>query len=388
MKTQPAYRLYMAIFLIALLPSVVFGAEKTSAPGTYFSNPLFNTLLAIIIVLLIMVIALSRALKNLISSDMILEKFKKEKEAQSNSSKITLLFVFFSVLSFSALAQDKAMVIAKDDTIGGLDLGTFYTMTVVIGLELITLGILFSIFKTLLVSEKKAAAVKEAKPKTKTILDKLNDTVEIEKEESIMLDHDYDGIKELDNNLPPWWKYGFYLTILIAMIYMINYHVTKTSPLQAEEYKISLKKAEAEVAAYMATAANSVDENSVKPLSDPSELAAGKDIFISVCSACHGREGQGGVGPNLTDDYWLAGGSVKDIFKTIKYGRPDKGMKSWKDDYSPMQIAQLTSFIRTLKGSKPAGAKEKQGDLYIEKENPSDSTNTKQDTIKPLAQIK
>lgn len=203
-----------------------------------------------------------------------------------------------------------------------------------------------------------------------------------------MLDHDYDGIKELDNNLPPWWKYGFYLTIIIGVVYLVNYHITGISPLQKEEYKLSVKKAEAEVAEYMKKSANNVDENTVKMLSGASDLAAGKDAFIATCAACHGRAGEGGVGPNLTDDYWIHGGSVKDIFKTIKYGWPDKGMKSWKDDFSPMQIAQLTSFIRTLKGTNPPNPKEKQGELYTEQETPApasaDSAAVKTDTTKAL----
>jgi cytochrome c oxidase cbb3-type subunit III len=260
-------------------------------------------------------------------------------------------------------------------------------MVLVIAAELLSLGILFNTFKKILASEKpekKAEAV--VKPKGKTIFDKLNDRVEIEQEESIMLDHDYDGIKELDNNLPPWWKYGFYLTILIAVIYLVNYHITKTAPLQAEEYKISVKKAEAEVAEFLKNSANNVDENTVKMLSAEADLAAGKDIFINACAACHGKFGEGTVGPNLTDDYWLHGGGLKDIFKTIKYGWPDKGMKSWKDDYSPIQIAQITSYIRSLKGTNPPKPKDKQGDLYVE-QAVSDSVSVKQDTVKTLSSI-
>ena len=251
---------------------------------------------------------------------------------------------------------------------------------------MIVLGILFTVFKSILATEKaKLEKAIAAKPKTKTLFDIINDTVDIEQEESILLDHDYDGIKELDNNLPPWWKYGFYLTIVVAVIYLINYHVTKTAPLQGQEYTNSIKKAEKDIAEYMKTSANNVDESTVKLLTGASDLNAGKDIFISTCSACHGKFGEGTVGPNLTDDYWLHGGGVKDIFKTIKYGWPDKGMKSWKEDFSPIQIAQLTSYIRTLKGTNPPKPKDKQGELYIEQSMPSDSTIVKVDSTKVLA---
>lgn len=373
-----------------ILPLVSQASEEVAVKTTsYFSNALFNTLLLIIIILAIMVMALGSALKNLISSDLYIEKLKKEKEEKaSNTTKALGLATIFSLLSLQTFAEEKVVqAVVKDDRIGGLDQFTFYAMIVTIALELLVIGVLFNTFKTILGpgSKKTVSEPEVAKPKGKTILDKLNDTVELEREEDIMLEHDYDGIRELDNNLPPWWKYGFYLTILVAVIYMINYHITKTSPLQAEEYTLSVKKAEAEIAEYMKTSASNVDESTVKMLTDKSELSAGQDLFIANCSACHGKLGEGTVGPNLTDDYWLHGGSVKDIFKTIKYGWPDKGMKSWKDDFSPVQIAQITSFIRTLKGTNPPKPKDKQGELYTEEAVAGDSTMVATDTTKVLS---
>lgn len=370
----------------SLLPLISFSQEQeVQTTATYFSNSLFNTLLVVIIILLIMIAALGSALKNVIGSDLYIEKLKKGKEENSPlPSKTTGLVIFFMLTSLAASSQDKIMQLAKDDRIGGLDQFTFYCMIVIIGIELLVLGILFNTFKNILGADKSPKKVAGIKPKTITILDKLNDTVEIEKEESILLDHDYDGIRELDNNLPPWWKYGFYLTIVVALIYLINYHITKTAPLQREEYSNSLKKAEAEIAEYMKSSANNVDENTVKTLTDASDLTTGKDLFAGTCAACHGKLGEGGVGPNLTDQYWLHGGSIKDIFKTIKYGWSDKGMKSWKEDFSPMQIAQLASFIRSIKGTNPPKAKDRQGELYIEQNTPADSAATKPDSTKAL----
>jgi len=375
-----------ALMLLAsvFLPLVSLAQDgQTEQTISYFSNPLFNTLLVIMIVLLVMIIALGGALKALVGSDLYIEKLRRDNEEKNQSKpNATPLVLIFILMSFSAFSQNAGVKSVNADLIGGLDQFTFYAMLTMIALELIVIGILFDSFKKILGMQKmKAHALTEAKAKTKTIFDKMNYTVEIEQEESIMLDHDYDGIKELDNNLPPWWKYGFYLTIVVAVIYLINYHVTGSSPLQKEEYTISVKKAEAEIAEFMKNSANNVDENTVKMLSGASDLASGKDLFISTCAACHGKGGEGSVGPNLTDDYWLHGGSVKDIFKTIKYGWPDKGMKSWKDDFSPMQIAQLTSFIRTLKGTNPPNPKDKQGELYVETETPSDSTAVKADSL-------
>lgn len=368
-----------------VLPLVSFGAEEVVAKtDSYFSNPLFNALLAIIIILIIMVMALGGALKNLISSELYITKLKEEKNNGTSTKMAGVIFLFL-FLNLQSYAQETEMMLPlKDDSIGGLDQFTFYAMIVIIGAELLVIGVLFNTFKTIFgqtaTKAVRSATETESRAKGKTILDKLNDTVEIENEESIMLEHDYDGIKELDNNLPPWWKYGFYLTILISVIYMINYHVTKTSPLQAEEYTRSVKTAEAEIAEYMKNSANNVDESTVKLLTDPADLSSGKDLFISNCAACHGRAGEGTVGPNLTDDYWLHKGGIKDIFKTIKYGSPDKGMKAWKDDFSPMQIAQLTSFIRSLRGTNPEKPKEKQGELYVEEASASDSTLVGKDT--------
>jgi cytochrome c oxidase cbb3-type subunit 3 len=206
-----------------------------------------------------------------------------------------------------------------------------------------------------------------------TFMDKVNamltDAVPVEKEEDVLMDHEYDGIHELDNNLPPWWLYGFYFSIVFGVVYVINYHFTDNGKLQIEEYVAEMEAAEEAKAAFVATQENTVDESNVELLTDASDLAAGGKTFKLYCAPCHGENGgsmPGGVGPNLTDDYWIHGGSVTDIFKTIKYGVPEKGMVSWQAQLNPTQIQQVSSYIKSLKGTNPENAKEPQGDLWEE----------------------
>ncbi|CAN5392997.1 hypothetical protein BH11BAC2_BH11BAC2_26000 [soil metagenome] len=198
--------------------------------------------------------------------------------------------------------------------------------------------------------------------------------VPIEKEKDIMFDHSYDGIYELDNDLPPWWKYGFYLTILFAFVYLISYHVLKTGKLQLAEYKQELADADAQQKARMAKMVNFITEENVLALKDEAGIAAGKETFTKNCVACHGSNGEGLVGPNFTDQYWIHGGGIKNIFKTITNGVPAKGMISWKSQLSPKQIQEVGSYILTFQGSKPANGKEPQGTLWIDPQLQTDST--------------
>ena len=187
----------------------------------------------------------------------------------------------------------------------------------------------------------------------------------VEKEADIMLDHNYDGIRELDNRLPPWWVAMFYITIAIGTVYFLYYHYFDYGLSSREAYAMEMKVAEEAKVRLMEKQANLVNENNVTALTDEAALKSGKKIFLDKCASCHGKLGEGGVGPNLTDDYWLHGGDIKSIFKTIKHGVPQKGMIAWKTQMNPSSIHQVTSYILTLHGTKPANAKEPQGDKYI-----------------------
>lgn len=186
----------------------------------------------------------------------------------------------------------------------------------------------------------------------------------IEREADVLLDHDYDGIKELDNALPPWWKWGFYFTIIVAVIYMFRFHVIKTGPTPLEEYDKEMRIAAAKMEEFRKNNKETFDEKTVT-LADEKGIAEGRKIFSGTCLPCHGGNGEGNaVGPNLTDKYWLHGGSLGDVFKTITVGVPDKGMQAWGRTFSPADIRNISSFILSLQGSNPANAKAPQGNLY------------------------
>lgn len=203
-------------------------------------------------------------------------------------------------------------------------------------------------------------------PWWKRLYDQLAGGVTMEEEEDIMLSHDYDGIKELDNNLPPWWKGVLYLSIAFAPVYIWFVHFSDYGSLQHESYAYEMENAAAEVKAYLATQEDAIDETNVPLLVENEAIEKGRTLFTAKCAVCHGQLGEGGIGPNLTDKYWIHGGSVGDVFKTIKYGVPEKGMIAWKSELRPRDMQELASFIKSIGGTSPPNAKDPEGVEYEE----------------------
>ncbi|OCX53885.1 cytochrome C [Mucilaginibacter sp. PPCGB 2223] len=202
---------------------------------------------------------------------------------------------------------------------------------------------------------------KKAKRSKEEVWNKLLSLKPLSQEKDLIMEHEYDGIQELDNPTPSWFMGLFYTTIAFAACYLLIYHVFGIGQLQYDEYKTEVAQAEIAKKEYLSKAANQVDENTVKLTKDPAVLAAGQVIFVSKCAPCHGDHAQGNVGPNLTDDYWLHGNKINDLFKTIKYGVLAKGMPTWEKQLSPKDIADVANYVKSLHGSHPAGAKEPQG---------------------------
>lgn len=288
---------------------------------------------------------------------------EKEKEARRKNNPV-IPMILLLLLSGTALhAQDTEAVAAVKTPHMPYDL---YLFIVVVALEFVIIMVLSVMLLRFLKVRTEAEMNKTTRAfSMATIFRKMNQTVAIEDEAQLDLQHDYDGIRELDNKVPAWWQYAFYASILFGVVYIYRMFVAGTLPDQIQELSTANRIAAVRQAEYLKNAANNVDEKTVTMM-DAAGIAEGAALFSKNCLACHGDKGQGGVGPNLTDNYWLHNGGIKDIFHSIKYGWPEKGMKSWKDDFSPVQIAQLASYVKSLDGTNVPGGKEPQGTVYTE----------------------
>lgn len=216
--------------------------------------------------------------------------------------------------------------------------------------------------------ETRAVTSITALPAYKRLIQALTKSGEPGDEETLLLDHDYDGIKELDNVLPPWWVYLFWGTVIWGVGYFAYYHVFDGEN-QYQEYERKNTEALAAIEEWKKTAPDLVDASSVVLLTEDADLSAGKAIYMQSCVACHLADGGGSIGPNLTDEYWILGGGVKNIFHTISEGgREGKGMIPWKSELKPLQIQQVSSYIVTLVGTTPAAGKEPEGEIWEEEE--------------------
>ncbi len=211
-----------------------------------------------------------------------------------------------------------------------------------------------------------------------------NAMVPLAEEKNIELDHNYDGIKELDNHLPPWWTMLFYGCIIWGVIYLLAYHVFDSMPLSIDEYQNELASAEEKAKIFRASQpVEVIDENTLTYTADEAILGKGKSIFTTNCTPCHKADGGGNtIGPNLTDQYWIHGGSIKDIYVLIKNGAVEKGMPVWGKAMSPQDVKAVAFYVKSLQGTNPAGGKAPQGNLYQE-----EVKEVKPDTTKIQASV-
>lgn len=284
-------------------------------------------------------------------------------------------FILFLSMLNPAKAQSEANGSSFFSSMNETETVLFFTMLALLGLTLLIVVVIFYVLAVLKLLANDAKAAKQAAGiqapgENLSFWEKMNkrfgsgDLLPVEQEKEIMMDHEYDGISELNNNMPPWLKYLFYLTIGFAVVYVLHYLVLDTGKLQLEEYQEELAMAEVQAASRTEKAGSTIDENNVTLVTDEAALEEAKTLYAQNCAACHGADGGGTVGPNLTDAYWLHGGSIKDVFSVIKYGVQEKGMIPWQDKLNPEQIQKVASYIISLQGTTPKNPKDPQGEKY------------------------
>lgn len=178
-----------------------------------------------------------------------------------------------------------------------------------------------------------------------------------------LLDSNYDGIQEYDNDLPLWWVALFFFTIFWGMGYIVYYRFGPgLSTTAALEEEMAAAQAAQQTQLASNAPAEVTDDQLLALTKDAAVIAQGQGVFASKCLACHGPQGQGLVGPNLTDDYWIHGAKLTDNLRTVREGVLDKGMLAWKGLLSPDEIKAVVAYAYTLRGTNPPNPKAPQGE--------------------------
>jgi len=285
-----------------------------------------------------------------------------------------IFFIIFGLMEYFIDSGEKPAFIEYPIT----QFFLLMVLLILIAIELILKSIENVMFQTLSAEGKERYLESKSKQLEwswgKKMYQKLLGSKPIEAEGEIILDHNYDGIKELDNKLPPWWVYLFYATIIFGVIYLIRFEIYGDYD-QDLEYELEVAEAQAQIEAYKKTAKDLVDVNTVALLTEASDISAGKSIFETNCVVCHMADGGGGIGPNLTDEYWILGGGIKNVFNTISEGgRAGKGMVSWKQTLKPLEMAQVASYLLSFQGTTPANPKAAEGDLWVDENAPKEES--------------
>jgi len=298
--------------------------------------------------------------------------------------RIPVLFaIVFAAMEYFIDSGDKPAFI--EYPMVSLFLGVF--LFLLIAIEIVISAVDNVTYSLLTEEQKQQLKEAEALPFTESkfyqgIIAKMTRSKSIDQEQDVMLDHDYDGIKELDNVLPPWWVYLFYGCILFAVVYFIRFQIY-VDYTQAEEFEAEMAQADLDIKEYLKTAPDMMDKESVTLLTDAAALAEGKALYTTNCVACHRADGGGAIGPNLTDEYWILGGGIKDIFNTVtEGGRSGKGMISWKDQLKPTEIQKVASYILSLQGTNPKEPKPTEPEAVLFKQVGAETTDTtKNETV-------
>jgi|GEM_PF-50532 len=351
---------------------------------------IFHVLLIVIGLLLISILVISKSTQALIRSDLFKQKIIEKQQSNSASKGVLMLLGFMSLgLGANAMSTESPANALKDNLWLYVENSDLYTLLIIalllLGFLLHMVNMFYGVLKMIRpeVSQNSIAArISLRKKKRASLAKMLTGAVAIEEEHKIDLGHDYDGIRELDNPMPPWWLAGFFISIVFAVVYMFHFHVLGTGDLQEVEYAKEMEIETAKVQEYLKSQAMDVDETNATLMTSNDDLMKGKALFINNCTVCHKEDGRGEAGPNLTDDYWIYGGDIKQIFKVIKKGAPN-GMPEHQSKLNPIQIQQVASYVKTLEyvspenGGKPAEGELVAGDNTEEaEEGESSATST------------
>ncbi len=361
------YQMMLGALLVLNAGTVFAQAASTAAPtameqkfGVSDSSVLF-ILVGIAIMLTILILAITSSIRNIAES--------KDIWKNRNLDNLPSVLVIIALLSGGNVLANPYPEVATSAFV--LDETTFWFLVVadvfLFAVALYYISMLKRLTGAIRGESSEEPAYAESGPSWFSKINKvLTDAVPIERETDVLTDHEYDGIKELDNNLPPWWKWMFYITIGWSFAYVIYFHMIGDGWSSAKEYDEEVATAKAEVDAYLISKALNVDENTIELVMDKGRIDQGAAVYKRMnCAQCHGQAGEGGQGPNLTDQYWIHGGKINNIFSTIKYGVPQKGMIPWADQLSAIEMQNVATYIVSLQGTNPANAKEPQGDLYV-----------------------
>ncbi len=382
MRTSSMHRI---ILTAAFVPAALFAAAQDAAPAPkarFFDvDPtLLYAMVALAVVQVIFIVSLASIMRTMGGTGGWVKRLI-EKRGRTASA-IGLLFVAGEASAQAYAGESNTMT--HYETFWWLFAINVFLFIIL----LVQLNLLRALTRAVVgADDREVTAVAKGESWVDRLLKRMTRQVALEEEKNIDMNHDYDGIRELDNVLPPWWLWLFYGTIAWGVIYIVNMHVINVWQTQDVEYTMEMAQAKSDVEAYMATLTNTVDENTVAMTDDASVLAGGRDLFNTYCTACHGADAAGSatsVGPNLTDAYWIHGGGVKNIFKTIKYGVPEKGMISWKSQLQPAELRALACYILSQEGKGSPTQKAPQGDIWKAEPALGDSTVAPVDTLGAL----
>lgn len=355
----------LTLLAVGLASESVFAADEAVmiVPDYALNYNLFLGLAAVAALLIGGIAYIAKSINELSDSEKYQDKVAANyNELKGKAMSLTVLggmLLFGNKAMALSLASQKAVKNEPWLLVENTDILWMLLVNLLLAGALVYLAFVFGKLANKSVPVAQLAEYKSKKSPIARLKQALTGAVAVEDEESIVLDHSFDGIRELDNDLPPWWVAMMWATIIFSFIYLGHHHVFKTGDTQIEQYNKAMAKADIETKKYLAKMAMNVDETNATLLTDDKDLSAGGAIFQEMCIVCHSANGEGDIGPNLTDDYWLYSNDVKVVFGTIKNGTAN-GMPEHGSRLNPIQLQQVASYVLSLpytEGKEPEGEK-------------------------------